>query len=108
MAQKLIRPYGSWASPITSDLIVAKSIGLGGIQSDGRNLYWHEMRPEEAGRNAIVRYDRQGAVSDQVPVPFNARTRVHEYGGGAFLAADGIVYFSNFEDQRIYLSLIHI
>ncbi|MGH8569470.1 MAG: TolB family protein, partial [Gammaproteobacteria bacterium] len=102
MAQKLSRPYGSWASPITSDLIVAKSIGLGGIQSDGQSLYWYEMRPEEAGRNAIVRYDRQGAISALVPPPFNARTRVHEYGGGAFLAADGIVYFSNFEDQRIY------
>ncbi len=102
MAQKLIRPYGSWASPITSDLIVAKSIGLGGIQSDGQNLYWYEMRPEEAGRNAIVRYDGQGAVSAQIPPPFNARTRVHEYGGGAYLIGDGAVYFSNFEDQRIY------
>ena len=102
MAQKLCRPYGSWASPITSDLIVAKSIGLGGIQSDGRNLYWYEMRPEEGGRGVIVCYDGQGAVSALVPPPFNARTRVHEYGGGAFLAADGIVYFSNFEDQRIY------
>ncbi len=102
MPQKLTRPYGSWASPITSDLIVAKSIGLGSIQSDGRNLYWYEMRPEEGGRGVIVCHDGQGAVSALVPPPFNARTRVHEYGGGTFLAADGIVYFSNFEDQRIY------
>ncbi|MFH0342977.1 MAG: S9 family peptidase [Chromatiales bacterium] len=102
MAQKLCRPYGSWVSPITSDLIVAKSIGLGSIQSDGENLYWYEMRPEEGGRGVIVCYDGQGTVSALVPPPFNARTRVHEYGGGAFLAADGIVYFSNFEDQRIY------
>ncbi|MGH8507699.1 MAG: prolyl oligopeptidase family serine peptidase [Gammaproteobacteria bacterium] len=102
MPEKRIQPYGSWASPITSDLIVAKSIGLGGIQSDGENLYWYEMRPEEAGRNAVVRCNRQGAMSDLVPVPFSARTRVHEYGGGAFLVRDRVAYFSNFEDQRVY------
>ena len=35
-------------------------------------------------------------------MPFNARTRVHEYGGGAYAVRDGALYFSNFADQRLY------
>lgn len=41
--------YGSWPSPITSDMIVASSIGLGEILIDGSDLYWLESRPQEGG-----------------------------------------------------------
>src|SRR5215470_1486793 len=92
-------PYGSWRSPITSDLIVAEAIGLGDVLLDGDDVYWIESRPQEAGRNVVV---RANGGADVTPAGFNARTRVHEYGGGAVTIAGGVVYFSNFKDQRLY------
>ena len=95
-------PYGSWRSPITTSLIVSGAVGLGQIALDGDDVYWVEMRPSEGGRMVIVRRAADGAAVDVTPPPYSARTRVHEYGGGAFLVADGVVYFSNFSDQRLY------
>ncbi len=97
-----VAPYGSWASPITSDLIVSGSVALGAICLDGGNVYWTEGRAAEAGRVVIVRRTPDGATSDLTPPPFNARTRVHEYGGGAYTVASGVVYFSNFSDNLLY------
>ena len=95
-------PYGSWKSPITSESIVAEAVGFGGIALDGEDIYWLESRPSEGGRRVIVRRTPDGQTQDIIPRPFNVRTRVHEYGGGDFTVAAGVVYFVNFEDQRIY------
>src|SRR2546421_4386222 len=95
-----VAPYGSWKSPVTSDLIVAAAIGLGSIILDGPDIYWTELRPSEGGRNVIVRRTPDGRISDALLAPFNARTRVHEYGGGCCLVHDGTIYFSNDADQR--------
>ncbi len=95
-------PYGSWRSPITADAIVAESIGISSVAIDGEAVLWTETRPSEGGRYVIVRMEPDGTVSDVNPAPFNARTRVHEYGGGAWIADGGTVWFSNFDDQRIY------
>ena len=97
-----IAPYGSWKSPITSDLIVEGSVGLGQPNFDGDDIYWVELRPKEGGRNTIVKRSPNGTCTDITPPGFNARTRVHEYGGGEYLVANGTVYFSNFSDQRLY------
>lgn len=97
-----IAPYGSWKSPITSDLIVSGSVGLSQPTFDGNHIHWIEMRPKEGGRNVIVRRSPDGTQTDVTPQPFNARTRVHEYGGGDYLAAGGSIYFSNFSDQRVH------
>jgi len=97
-----IAPYGSWKSPITSDLIVGGSIGLGQTAIDGGDTYWIEMRPIEEGRSVIMRRTPDGETIDVTPQGFNARTRVHEYGGGDFVVSDGAIYFSNFADQRLY------
>jgi dipeptidyl aminopeptidase/acylaminoacyl peptidase len=96
-------PYGSWKSPITSELIVAQSVSLTDVRLDGGNIYWLEGRPQEQGRNVIVRAGAAGETPrDLTPAPFNVRTRVHEYGGGAWLVADGAIVFSNFADGRLY------
>src|SRR6202140_5120235 len=95
-------PYGSWRSPVTADAIVAGVIGLGQIQLDGDDIYWIEQRPAEAGRNVVVRRRASGANEDITPPDYNARTRVHEYGGGAYLPHQGTVWFANFKDQRLY------
>ncbi|MBD1937960.1 S9 family peptidase [Microcoleus sp. FACHB-68] len=105
MAAPQIVAYGSWKSPITSDLIVSETIGLGPIAVDGEDIYWVEMRPAEGGRNVLVRRTPQGEITDRTPAGFNVRTRVHEYGGGSFAVADGTIYFSNFADQRLYRQL---
>ncbi|MEZ2240943.1 prolyl oligopeptidase family serine peptidase [Microcoleus sp.] len=97
-----ISTYGSWKSPINSDLIVSGTVGLGQIAMDGEDIYWVEARPSEAGRNVIVRRTPDGKISDVTPQPFNVRTRVHEYGGASFVVASGVVYFSHFADGRIY------
>src|SRR4030095_9240344 len=97
-----IAPYGSWKSPITSDLIVEGSVGLSQPVFDGDDIYWLEMRPKEAGRNVVIKRSPTGSSVEVNPPPFNARTRVHEYGGGDYLVSNGIVYFSNFSDQRLY------
>jgi dipeptidyl aminopeptidase/acylaminoacyl peptidase len=102
MSNRTIAPYGSWKSPITSDLIVAEMIRLGGVFVDGADLYWLEMRPREGGRYVLVGRTPDGEVIDAIPAPFNARTRVHEYGGGSVVISDGVVWFSDFADQRLY------
>lgn len=102
MTRKILAPYGSWKSPITSDLIIAGTIGLGEITLEGDNTYWIESRPSEGGRSVIVRRTADGDIADVTPPGFNARTTVHEYGGGAFMVAGGSVYFSNFTDQQLY------
>ena len=95
-------PYGSWKSPITSESIVAEAVGFGGIALDGGDIYWLESRPSEGGRRVIVRRGPDGETTDVTPRPYNVRTRVHEYGEGDFTVAGGVVYFTNFEDQRLY------
>ncbi|MEO1147820.1 MAG: prolyl oligopeptidase family serine peptidase [Cyanobacteria bacterium J06638_22] len=95
-------PYGSWKSPITSDLIVAGSVRLGEVYLDGDTIYWGEGRPTEGGRTLLVRQDPDGQRTDLTPAPFNVRTRVHEYGGGSYCVVDGVIYFANFADQRVY------
>lgn len=94
--------YGSWKSPISSDLIVSATVGLGQVALDGDDIYWVEQRPTEGGRNVVVQRTPDGRTTDRTPAPFNARTRVHEYGGGAFVVHNGSLYFSNFADQRVY------
>ena len=102
MSQRQRLPFGSWKSPISSDLIVEESVGLGQLALDGADIYWVETRPSEEGRQVLVKRTPDGQFHDLTPRPFSVRTRVHEYGGGAFTVADGAVYFSNFLDQRLY------
>lgn len=103
MAGPQVASYGSWKSPITSDLVAGGEVGLQQIRLDGDDLYWIELRPQEGGRKVIVRRSPSGQIVDVTPTPFNARTRVHEYGWGDFVVSDGQIIFSNFVDQRLYL-----
>ncbi|MGB1253885.1 MAG: S9 family peptidase [Candidatus Promineifilaceae bacterium] len=101
MQNPTIAPYGSWKSPITSDLV---SVAKGRINEPrfSQGVVWLEQRPSENGRYALVRRSPDGELSDVTPMPFNVRTRVHEYGGGSYIATDSHIYFVNFADQRVY------
>ena len=83
MTQPKIAPYGSWRSPITADMIVGSTVGLGQVTCDGGDIYWTETRPTEGGRSVVCRWSGTGPAVDVTPAEFSVRTRVHEYGGGA-------------------------
>ncbi len=99
---KRMSPYGSWKSPITSDLVASGLVGLGQIEAEDKDIYWCEMRPSDEGRYVIVRHSPVEGTVDINLSPFNARTRVHEYGGGSYKVLGNEVFFTNFADQRIY------
>jgi dipeptidyl aminopeptidase/acylaminoacyl peptidase len=102
MTSSIVAPYGAWKSPVTSDMIVSSTVRLVEAALDGGDVYWIESRPLEGGRYVIVRRSPAGELTDLNPAPFDARTRVHEYGGGALLVVDGVLYYSHFADNRLY------
>ena len=99
-------PYGAWPSPIKlgdlspSDLAAALA-SPGEPQVQNGVPHWLESRPEEAGRVALMRQEADGP-RELTPAPFNVRSRVHEYGGAAYLAAASGLWFVNAADQNIY------
>jgi dipeptidyl aminopeptidase/acylaminoacyl peptidase len=93
-----VAPYGSWKSPITSDIIAQRSIKLSEVRIDGDDIYWLEERPHEDGRGVVVRSPDREFNS----APYSARTEVHSYGGGAWIVDNGNLYFSNFPDGLLY------
>jgi dipeptidyl aminopeptidase/acylaminoacyl peptidase len=95
-------PPGSWPTPITSELVVRAAARLGEVLVDGEDVWWSEARPAEAGRSVIVRRSADGTVTDVLPAPWNARTRVHEYGGGSWTVSGRMLWFTEFTDQRLY------
>jgi dipeptidyl aminopeptidase/acylaminoacyl peptidase len=99
---KQIAPYGSWASPVTSDVLITNAVSLTQPELDSRDVYWLEQRPQEGGRTALLRMSELNNIEELVQAPWNVRTRVHEYGGGAYTVHKGTIYFVNFNDQRLY------
>jgi dipeptidyl aminopeptidase/acylaminoacyl peptidase len=78
-------------------------VDFGLISVDGGDLYWLEGRPSEGGRQVLVHRDTAGRIADVTDAPTNVRTRVHEYGGGAYWVEDRQVVYSEFSDQRLHL-----
>ena len=74
----------------------------GDVAFDGAALWWSESRPEEGGRTAVLRRDPDGTVTEVVTAPWNARTAVHEYGGGAWWVAGGVLWFADWATQRLH------
>jgi dipeptidyl aminopeptidase/acylaminoacyl peptidase len=99
---KALTPFGHWPSPITPHLAAAASRRFGTLQAEAEAVYWSEGRPQERGRQTILRADAGGRVTELLPAPYSARSRVHEYGGGEFLVADETLYFTNDSDQQVY------
>ena len=106
MARPNAAPYGSWKSPITADVVAGGEVGLEQVRLDGDDVYWIERRSQEGGRKVIIRRSPDGRVTDVTPPPLNARTRVHEYGGGDYAVSDGTIVFANFTDQRLYVQRV--
>ena len=93
--------YGAWPSPLTPETVAESGRSFGGVAVDEAALYWLERRPVEEGRGVLVCDHGDGPV-DLTPADHDVRTLVHQYGGGDFLVADGTVWFTECNDQRIY------
>jgi len=94
-------PFGSWPSPISAQSLVAGVSTISDIFTDGDDIWWAESRPDEGGRTAIMLHQKGGQPREVTPPDANVRSRVHEYGGGAWFVADGSLYYVEFQDQRI-------
>ncbi|MFT4220548.1 MAG: prolyl oligopeptidase family serine peptidase [Microbacterium sp.] len=95
-------PYGSWPSPISAADVAAGSHPVDGARFVGDEIWWLERMPGEAGRSAVRRLG-DGEPETLLPAPWDARSRVHEYGGGAWTATDsGILVFVEKTDQRVW------
>ncbi|GAB5411913.1 MAG: S9 family peptidase [Chlamydiales bacterium] len=94
-------PYGTWESPVSAEIVVEKALRLGNVVADGSTIYWTEGRPEEKGRNALMRY--KSGKSEEILTNINVRTRVHEYGGGPYTVKENHVVFVDDKTQSLYL-----
>jgi dipeptidyl aminopeptidase/acylaminoacyl peptidase len=95
-------PYGSWPSPLTASAVASASARFDGARFVADEVWWAEGIPAEGGRTAVRRRRADGSVQDVLPAPWSARSRVHEYGGGAWTASDdGVLFFVDGSDQRI-------
>src|SRR5690606_21438930 len=92
MADMQRLPAGTWPSPLTAPSLVGGSTAITGLVADGDDVWWSESRPDEGGRTAIVRW-HGGAATETTPPGANVRTRVHEYGGGAWWVAGRTLYY---------------
>ena len=98
-----VAPYGSWSSPLSLEVAAtAGGVRFSAVSADERGVYWLENRPDEQGRSALVFCPHGGTPEDVVPPGFNVRTRVHEYGGGAWFRDGEVLFCSSFDDSRLY------
>jgi dipeptidyl aminopeptidase/acylaminoacyl peptidase len=100
--RKVIKPFGTWPSDISAEMITRAAPGLNHLHSSADKLFWVESRPWEAGRNVIMCKTPDGAIKDLLPAQFSCNSKVHEYGGVAYTVANQKLYFVNALDQRIY------
>ncbi len=106
-SQPTLAPFGSWPSPISAKLVAEGGVRIGGSAArpaaDGSTeIWWTEARPSEGGRVALVRQLADGTRAEALDPPWSVRTRVHEYGGGSWFNGPKHVYFSSWDDQRLY------
>lgn len=102
MAGPTIAPYGEWASPFPIALLAASVVALGEVKASDGARWWLEGRPDEKGRQSLWRRDPDGTLIRLTPDGFNARTRVHEYGGAAYVVDDDLIAVSDFGTGRLH------
>ncbi len=102
MSQRRLAPYGSWASPFPIERLTDGVVFLGEVRRSNGVHWWIEGRPDEAGRQVLVRRDADGTMTRLTPEGFNARCRANEYGGAATLASEDLVVVSDFTTGRLH------
>ncbi len=94
--------YGKWPSAVSAEFVAGKTLRFQSVQAFGGDLYWSEMHPEQDGRVTIMRARCDGPALELVKAPWSVSSKVHEYGGGAFLATEKTLFFVNAKDQQIW------
>lgn len=102
MSEHVLAPYGSWSSPISGRAVATGGVWLSQTRFVDGIPHWLETRPAEDGRYVVVAGDPWSEANDRTPSGYSARTTAHEYGGGSFWASEDVLFFANFEDQRLY------
>lgn len=97
-----ILPYGSWPSPLSAEAVASASARIDGARFVGEDIWWGQTLPAEGGRLTVRRRRPDGSVDELLPAPLSARSRVHEYGGGAWTEAAGELVYSDKDDQRVW------
>ena len=95
-------PFGSWASPFKIERLTDRVVFLSEPHGIDGIRWWIEGRPEESGRQVLVRRETDGTLTRMTPEEFNARSRVHEYGGAAYLVSGDLVVVSDFTTGRLH------
>jgi hypothetical protein len=101
LTEPRVAPYGAWESPFPISLLTAGAVALSEIKARDGVRWWLEGRPDERGRQVLIRRDLDGTETRLSPEGFNVRSRVHEYGGAAYLVHDGLVIVSDFSSGRL-------
>jgi dipeptidyl aminopeptidase/acylaminoacyl peptidase len=104
-------PYGTWPSPISAADVARQQRLVSYPLGIGKDVWWQRRLPAEGGRVTVVHLGPDGKQRALLPAPWNARTRVHEYGGLSYLPVPAsqrsrtgsAIVFANFTDQRLYL-----
>jgi dipeptidyl aminopeptidase/acylaminoacyl peptidase len=95
-------PFGTWASPIAAARLAGAAVAMSDLRVRDGALYWRESRPDQGGRQALMRRDADGNVVEVTPADAYVRTRVHEYGGASYVLPGDALVYSRFDDQRLY------
>jgi dipeptidyl aminopeptidase/acylaminoacyl peptidase len=98
----VVKPYGLWPSPIDAQQVARQTTDYDAVHAGNEAVYWLEMRPFEDGRAVVVRWTDGGGAGDAVPARFDVGSRVHEYGGGAYLPVGTTLFACSQGDQRLY------
>lgn len=96
-----VAPYGSWASPIGLDEVVAAGASMSELVADDADLWWLESRPDADGQVGVMRL-RAGTVELITPTA-NVRSRVNEYGGGSYDVRAGVLVYCDDADSSVKL-----
>ena len=101
-APSAVTPYGLWPSPIDGEQVARQATAYDAVHTSGEAVYWLETRPSQDGRAVVVRWTDDTGAADAVPAGFDVGSRVHEYGGGAYLPAGRTLFACSQSDQRLY------
>ncbi|RBJ83819.1 S9 family peptidase [Pseudomonas sp. MWU12-2534b] len=86
--------------PFSANQATAAGTDFAELQLTPHGLFWNEYRPVDA--SCRIWHWQQGQARCLTPAGFSARSRVYEYGGGAFCVSGEHLVFVNDADQQLY------
>ena len=101
-------------SPITAEKVALAGVSFSELRSNGKEVFFCARDPANSGKTAIQSISTPSNISNistmttlrnHTTPESNARSAVHEYGGGAFcILNDGSVLYTDFPTHLLYQS----